>query len=87
MGGDAQKRNVIIGVSTFLLVAMVVAVTVNVNFNNKGSSSDSKEESKSHVASSMKAVKTLCAPTDYKKECEDSLIEHSNSCMRSRMTL
>ncbi|KAG4913894.1 hypothetical protein GLYMA_19G231500v4 [Glycine max] len=79
MGGDAQKRNVIIGVSTFLLVAMVVAVTVNVNFNNKGSSSDSKEESKSHVASSMKAVKTLCAPTDYKKECEDNLIEHASN--------
>lgn len=38
MGGDAQKKRIaIIGVSTFLLVAMVVAVTVSINLNNKGS--------------------------------------------------
>ncbi|CAJ1842083.1 unnamed protein product [Sphenostylis stenocarpa] len=52
---------------------MVVAVTVSVNFSNKGEIEDEKEASKSHVASSMKAVKTLCAPTEYQKECEDSL--------------
>ncbi|CAJ1960773.1 unnamed protein product [Sphenostylis stenocarpa] len=73
MGSDGQKRIAIIGVSTFLLVAMVVAVTVSVNFSNKGEIEDEKEASKSHVASSMKAVKTLCAPTEYQKECEDSL--------------
>ncbi|XP_024626878.1 probable pectinesterase/pectinesterase inhibitor 21 [Medicago truncatula] len=79
-GGDAKrnKRLAIIGVSTFLLVAMVVAVTVNVGFNNK--KEPGEETSKeSHVSQSVKAVKTLCAPTDYKKECEDSLIAHAGN--------
>ncbi|XP_047181981.1 putative pectinesterase/pectinesterase inhibitor 28 [Vigna umbellata] len=68
-----KQRLVIIGVSTFLLVAMVVAVTVSVSLNNKGAKDAENEETKSHVASSMKAVKTLCAPTEYQKECEDNL--------------
>lgn len=80
-GGDSQKRRVaIIGVSTFLLVAMVVAVTVGVNFNKNGSNDDSKDSNtKSHVSSSVKAVKTLCQPTDYKKECEESLAAHAGN--------
>ncbi|KAJ1417151.1 Pectinesterase, catalytic [Sesbania bispinosa] len=74
-GGDSRKsrRLALIGVSTFLLVAMVVAVTVSVGISKNGSGDDSKDKNKSHVASSMKAVKTICAPTDYKKECEESL--------------
>lgn len=82
MGGDTQKnkRIAIIGVSTFLLVAMVVAVTVSVNIKDKeGSINDGKEGSKSHVASTMKAVKTLCAPTEYKKECEESLTSNAGN--------
>ncbi|KAK7333019.1 hypothetical protein VNO80_29779 [Phaseolus coccineus] len=80
MGGDAQKKRIaIIGVSTFLLVAMVVAVTVSIGLNNKGAREDETEARKSHVASSMKAVKTLCAPTDYQKECEDSLNENAGN--------
>ncbi|KAL1350694.1 probable pectinesterase/pectinesterase inhibitor 21 [Arachis duranensis] len=73
-GGDPErnKRLVLIGVSTFLLVAMVVAVTLSVTLN-KNSSDGSKAEDQSHVASSVKAVKTLCAPTDYREECEQSL--------------
>lgn len=80
-GGDAQKRKriAIIGVSTFLLVAMVVAVTVSVGFGKDGANADSKENSKSSVSSSMKAVKTLCAPTDYKKDCEESLSSHAGN--------
>ncbi|XP_027349532.1 probable pectinesterase/pectinesterase inhibitor 21 [Abrus precatorius] len=80
MGGSAQnKRIAIIGVSTFLLVAMVVAVTVSVNYNKGGSDDDPKGGDKSHVASSVKAVKTLCAPTEYKKECEDSLSQNAGN--------
>ncbi|XP_061363292.1 putative pectinesterase/pectinesterase inhibitor 28 [Gastrolobium bilobum] len=76
-GADAHKRKriVIISVSTFLLVAMVVAVTVGVNFTSNGSNDDDQKnnEKKNHVYSTVKAVKTLCQPTDYKKECEESL--------------
>ncbi|KAL2345643.1 hypothetical protein Fmac_006928 [Flemingia macrophylla] len=74
MGADGQsKRIAIIGVSTFLLVAMVVAVTFSVSMGGKETSGHEKEESKSRVASTMKAVKTICAPTEYKKDCEESL--------------
>lgn len=74
-GEDTQKKKriAIIGVSTVLLVAMVVAVTVSVGFSKNGSGEGAKDNDKSHVSSSMKAVKTLCQPTDYKKECEESL--------------
>ncbi|KAK7337726.1 hypothetical protein VNO77_18312 [Canavalia gladiata] len=81
MGEDAQRnrRIAIIGVSTFLLVAMVVAVAISVNINRNETEEDSKQESKSHLASTMKAVKTLCAPTDYQKECEESLTRNAGN--------
>ncbi|KAJ7973318.1 Pectinesterase [Quillaja saponaria] len=74
MGEDAQRRKrlTIIGVSSFLLVGMVVAVTVGVNLNQDYA--DTKSGNKSHeVSSSMKAIKTICQPTDYKQECVRSL--------------
>ncbi|KAB2621566.1 pectinesterase [Pyrus ussuriensis x Pyrus communis] len=78
-GDDADRRSrkriVIISVSAFLLVAMVVAVTVGFAVEksfynspysgNKGSSHD--------MSASMKAIKAICQPTDYKRECLDSL--------------
>lgn len=69
-GEDSRKKKRIatIGISTMLLVAMVVGVTVSVT---KNSVEDTKDNSR--VSSSIKAVKTLCSPTDYRKECEDSL--------------
>ena len=71
-----NKRIAIIGVSTFLLVAMVVAAAVSVNLSKKEAVEDSKD---SHLSSSMKAVKSLCAPTAYKEECEESLIPQAGN--------
>lgn len=69
-----MKRLAIIGVSSFLLVAMAVAVTVGVSMNqNDSESSPPKDSNKSHVSDSMKAVTAICRPTDYKEECESSL--------------
>lgn len=69
-----KKRIAIISISTFLLVAMVVAITIGVSINQNGSNDDlPKDNNKTHVASTMKAIKTLCNPTDYKKECRESL--------------
>ncbi|XP_061371940.1 probable pectinesterase/pectinesterase inhibitor 21 [Gastrolobium bilobum] len=84
-GADSQRRRriAIIGVSTFLLVAMVVAVTVSVNLKND-SNGNVKDSGKSHVSSSVKAVKTLCAPTDYKKECEESLTAQAGNTTDAR---
>lgn len=69
-GEDSRKKKRIatIGISTILLVAMVVGVTVSVS---KNSGEDAKDNSR--VSSTVKAVQTLCSPTDYRKECEDSL--------------
>ncbi|KAI9081043.1 hypothetical protein K1719_037023 [Acacia pycnantha] len=69
-----RRRLAIIGVSSFLLVAMAVAVTLGVSMNQSDSeSSQPKDNNKSHVSDSMKAVTELCRPTEYKKECEDSI--------------
>ncbi|CAL0320964.1 unnamed protein product [Lupinus luteus] len=76
-GGNEGKKNRIamISVSAFLLVAMVVAVTVGFNYSKDGFEDDGLEDNqKHHLTSTVKAVKTLCAPTDYKQECEESLI-------------
>ncbi|XP_020210641.1 probable pectinesterase/pectinesterase inhibitor 21 [Cajanus cajan] len=67
-----KRRLITIGVSSIFLVAMVIAVTVGVNLNLTGSEED-EEKSKPYVISTRKAVKTICKPTDYRKECEKSL--------------
>ncbi|KAJ6757100.1 PECTINESTERASE [Salix koriyanagi] len=77
-GDDDSKRKrrlAIIGVSSMLLVAMVVAVTVGVGLNNSGDDklNDSSHKSTSQVSASMKAVKAICQPTDYRKTCEENL--------------
>ncbi|XP_027364505.1 probable pectinesterase/pectinesterase inhibitor 21 [Abrus precatorius] len=67
-----KRRIVIIGISTIFLVAMVIALTVGVNLKQL-TSNDDEQNDKAHVAATLKAVKTICHPTDYKKECEESL--------------
>lgn len=73
VGNDARqkkKRIAVIGVSSFILVAMVVAVAIGVNLksgqSNKSGDSDG-------VQTSMKAIKAICQPTDYKEACIESL--------------
>ncbi|CAK8572492.1 unnamed protein product [Lathyrus sativus] len=74
-GGDAQKgrRIAIIGVSTLLLVAMVVAVTIGASRNESGADNDIEDNRRNHVSSTMRAVQSICQPTDYKKECVETL--------------
>lgn len=73
--GKRKKRIAIIGVSSLLLVAMVVAVTVGVSLNKDDSSSPSSgnKDGKTQLSASTKAIKSICQPTDYKQECVDSL--------------
>ena len=47
-----------------------MAVTVR---NQNGFEDDIEDNRRNHVSSSMKAVETICHPTDYKKECEDTI--------------
>ncbi|KAJ8771996.1 hypothetical protein K2173_027173 [Erythroxylum novogranatense] len=75
--GKKNKRIAIIGVSSFLLVAMVVAVTVGVGVNNNGEDkediSGSSHKSSQPISASVKAIKAICQPASYKKTCEDTL--------------
>lgn len=64
-----KKRYVVISISSVLLISMVVAVTIGVSVNNNDNGGDSNGE----ITASVKAIKDVCAPTDYKKTCEDTL--------------
>ncbi|KAL9689877.1 hypothetical protein QQ045_010268 [Rhodiola kirilowii] len=63
------KKVVIIGVSSVILVAMVVAVAVSVTRNGATTSEPNSKE----LPVSNKAVHSICQPTDYKEACEKSL--------------
>lgn len=70
-GGNGKKKKVaIMGASALILVAMVVAVAVGVH---KGGSDDDDHSSSGSISTSSKAVKQICAPTDYRETCETSL--------------
>lgn len=72
--GGNRKRFAIIGVSSFLLVAMVIAVTIGVTLNNGESTpANGNKDGSHHISSSTKAIKAICQPTDYKEECVKSL--------------
>ncbi|CAN8255756.1 unnamed protein product [Cochlearia groenlandica] len=62
-----KRRYVIISISSVLLISMVVAVTIGVNVNKNEDGGDVE------ITASVKAIKDVCAPTDYKKTCEDTL--------------
>ncbi|KAL1188429.1 putative pectinesterase/pectinesterase inhibitor 28 [Cardamine amara subsp. amara] len=62
-----KKRYAIISISSVLLISMVVAVTIGVNVNKKDSGVDGE------ITTSVKAIKDVCAPTDYKETCEETL--------------
>ncbi|KAL7220731.1 hypothetical protein ACSBR2_013591 [Camellia fascicularis] len=66
----------VLGISSILLVAMVVAVTVSVSRNN--SSSDASSDN-GQISTSSKAVQQLCQPTDYKNSCEKALATAGNT--------
>lgn len=72
---ERGKRITIIGISTLLLVAMVLAVFVGSKLGENSSNNEAENNNKNnHIASTMKAVQDLCHPTNYRKECEESLI-------------
>ncbi|KAL9669501.1 hypothetical protein QQ045_007048 [Rhodiola kirilowii] len=63
------RKVVVIGVSSVILVAMVVAVAVGVTRNGGSAKADDHKE----LPVSNKAVHSICQPTDYKEACEKSL--------------
>ncbi|XP_077240853.1 putative pectinesterase/pectinesterase inhibitor 21 [Tasmannia lanceolata] len=77
-GNDNKKKKkmAIIVVSSLILVAMVVGVTVGLldhHTSGNTAATTSGDSRSGEIHSSMKAIKQICQPTDYKQACVDSL--------------
>ncbi|XP_043708708.1 probable pectinesterase/pectinesterase inhibitor 21 [Telopea speciosissima] len=70
--GGKKKRVTIIAVSSLVLVAMVVGVAVGVN-NYSSSPNETPAAPTTEISSSMKSIKAICEPTDFKENCVESL--------------
>ncbi|KAG9459949.1 hypothetical protein H6P81_004457 [Aristolochia fimbriata] len=66
--GNLGKKIILGGVSVMLVVAVVVAA---VSFSTRTHGDKSDE----HLSTSVKAVNTICAPTDHKESCENVMNE------------
>ncbi|CAN0855700.1 Probable pectinesterase/pectinesterase inhibitor 21 [Linum grandiflorum] len=73
MGADGpNKKMVITGISSILLVAMVIAVTVGVN-QNPGEDETQDTSTSNQISTTSKAAMVLCSPSQYKQTCEASI--------------
>ncbi|KAK3016356.1 hypothetical protein RJ639_005740, partial [Escallonia herrerae] len=77
--GGRKKKAAIIGLSSILLVAMVVAVAVGVTRNKSQSSGNNAPAGNGQVSTSNKAITAICQPTDYKDACVSSLSAAKNT--------
>lgn len=68
MGNEGNKGKLaILGISGLMLVVVGTVVTVNVARDSSSSPSNGA------TSTSMKAVETMCGPTDYKQACVKAL--------------
>ncbi|PPD91840.1 hypothetical protein GOBAR_DD11247 [Gossypium barbadense] len=67
-----KKRIIIIAVCSVILVGIVV--TVSIGFTEKSSKKESTNTKKNYqISDSLKAIKSICQPTDFKQTCEEQL--------------
>ncbi|CAK9179575.1 unnamed protein product [Ilex paraguariensis] len=76
--GSGKKKVTIIGLSSVLLVAMVVAVAVGINNKNAGAPAGGSTGN-GEISTSNKAVTAICQSTDYKETCINSLSSAKNT--------
>ncbi|CAN0877369.1 Probable pectinesterase/pectinesterase inhibitor 21 [Linum grandiflorum] len=78
MGDDNEKKKkiAVMGISSILLVAMVVAVAVGIN---NGPDKSGSGDGHGGISTTSKSVKVLCAPSIYKETCESSLAKSSEN--------
>ncbi|KAK9084267.1 hypothetical protein Scep_030738 [Stephania cephalantha] len=71
---DKRKRKfALIGVSSLVLVAMVVGVAVTTVRMSHDSDSKEGDSGDGNMKASMKAIEAICQPTQFKKTCVQSL--------------
>lgn len=68
----AQKKVVLLGISSILLVAMVIAAVVSMGSGNE-------DYDENGMATSKKAIKDICQTTDYQKTCVSSLSSNAGN--------
>ncbi|KAK4753216.1 hypothetical protein SAY87_022014 [Trapa incisa] len=74
----SNKKVAVVAVSSVILVAIGVVAKVGIARSYQSDSSAKADSDAQNVTPSMKAVEALCAPTDYKQTCVNSL-KDSNS--------
>lgn len=76
-----KNRIAFVMFASIFLVVMVVVATVSIGRrpNNGKSEVDVSSQSHDQVSASMKAIKTVCQPTDYQKQCVESLQTESGN--------
>ncbi|XP_010440281.1 PREDICTED: probable pectinesterase/pectinesterase inhibitor 58 [Camelina sativa] len=68
-----KKKSIIAGILTALLVVMVIVVAIIKTQNT----SHPDKITTVHIQATTKAIRAVCAPTDYKETCVDSLMHAS----------
>ena len=69
-----NKKYGVIGVASIIMVAAIIGVAVTVTNKKSSSSGSDATPSGENISATQKAVKQLCAPTDYKETCESTLL-------------
>ncbi|XP_078447032.1 putative pectinesterase/pectinesterase inhibitor 21 [Wolffia australiana] len=73
----AKKRVAVIAVSAVVLVAMVVAVAVSIGHH--GNAPAPPANSDGQISQTVKAIQSICQPTDYKQTCVETLTQAAGS--------
>ncbi|KAK8573531.1 hypothetical protein V6N13_009621 [Hibiscus sabdariffa] len=78
---ERQKRSVIITLCAVMLVSMVIVVVFSIRLSRNDDNDEIKTGGKNvHTAPSMKAIRSICQLTDFKRTCvEEVMAESSNT--------
>lgn len=68
-----KERVAVLGVFSVMLLAMVVAVTVGIKGTGHTDTSYEEEEDDDGLATSSKAVRSICQMVEYQRACERTL--------------
>jgi pectinesterase len=73
-----KGKAIVAAVSVILVVGVIVGIVAGIS-RAGNTTNNSSNGSDSELSSGMKAIKTICAPTDYKEACENSLSSVANN--------
>ncbi|XP_043726030.1 pectinesterase-like [Telopea speciosissima] len=74
-----KGKAIVAGVSLILVVGVVVGLVAGISKGGKSSEESTTTNVDNNLSSAMKAVKTICEPTDYKETCMRTLGSVANN--------